>query len=208
MDWLILWTELFLLAFTALLAIQWLLRINEDGESIMNDDNQDDKHNPDKQILKQILAELKIISGLEQQNANGIALLVGVLVRHYPSSFIIKQLRSKPLQGDDPMAVTGIVLGQTGTFQEVPLPAGSVFPAGTTFTWFSDDTLTTLTPSADGTQAAVATSASDTATSFNLTCTSSFTPPGGPAPLVSTVNVPLLPVPVPTPTDMTINQIS
>lgn len=99
------------------------------------------------------------------------------------------------------MAITGIVLGATGTFQEVPSPAGSAFPAGTTFTWTSSDSLTSLTPSGDTTQVAVATSASDPATSFTLTCTSSTG-------VVGTASVPLLPAVVGAPTSITINQLS
>jgi hypothetical protein len=115
--------------------------------------------------------------------------------------FTVSQAPTTTTQGDMTMAITGIVLGATGTFQEQPSPAGSSFPTGTTFTWTSDDTLTTLTPSADTTQVAVATSASDTATSFNLTCTSSTGVTG-------TANVPLLPGQAVGPTGITINQLS
>jgi len=108
--------------------------------------------------------------------------------------------------------ILGITLGNVGTFQEVvTAPAGAAFPAGTTFTWSSSDPLTTLTPSSDTTQVAVATSATDTATSFVLTCTSSFTPPGASAPLSATATVPLnaaTPPPPVTPTSMAINQLS
>ena len=120
-----------------------------------------------------------------------------------PTTIAIQQL-----QGGSTMAITGIVLGATGTFQEVPAPAGSAFPAGTTFTWTSSDSLTTLTPSADTTQVAVATSASDPATSFTLTCTSNFTPPGASAPVSGSTSVPLLPAVVGAPTGITINQLS
>lgn len=113
-----------------------------------------------------------------------------------PTTIAIQQL-----QGGSTMAITGIVLGATGTFQEVPSPAGSAFPAGTTFTWTSGDSLTTLTPSGDTTQVAVATSASDPATSFTLTCTSSTG-------VVGTASVPLLPAVVGAPTSITINQLS
>ena len=107
--------------------------------------------------------------------------------------------------------ILGITLGNVGTFQEVvTAPAGATFPAGTTFTWSSSDSLTTLTPSTDTTQVAVATSTSDTATSFVLTCTSSFTPPGASAPLSATATVPLNPAtpPANTPTAFAINQLS
>lgn len=101
------------------------------------------------------------------------------------------------------MAINGITLGSAGTFAETPTPAGTIFPAGTTFTWTSDDTNVTLTPSADGTSVTAQTVATDTATAFNLTCTSSFTPPGAPSPVAGTVSVPLL---QPTPTGLEISQ--
>jgi hypothetical protein len=121
-----------------------------------------------------------------------------------PTAMTITQL-----QGESNMAITGIVLGATGTLQAVATaPAGAAFPAGTTFTWSSSDTLTTLTPSADTTQVAVATVAGDTATSFTLTCTSNFTPQGATAPLSATATVPLTAPAAPQPTAMGINQLS
>jgi hypothetical protein len=99
--------------------------------------------------------------------------------------------------------------GGTSVFQEVPTPAGSVFPAGTTFTWSVDDTADiSLTPSTDGTQVTAVCVAAPTGTSYNLTCTSSFTPTGATAPLSATLNVPIIPPVVATPTGMTINQLS
>ena len=107
------------------------------------------------------------------------------------------------------MPVTGIVKGATGTFAETPTPAGTVFPVGTTFVWTSDDTLTSLTPSADGTSVAVATSASDPAASFNLTCTTpNFTDPATGQPMTATVNVPLTGGGTGNPTGIAINQLS
>lgn len=111
-------------------------------------------------------------------------------------SFEIKQLGGS-------MAITGIVLGATGTFTETPSPAGGALQSGNVPVWTSDDTLTTLTPSADGTSVAVATSASDTATSFNLTV--SGVASDGTA-ISTSVNVPLLPPAVVPATGFTINQ--
>jgi hypothetical protein len=97
--------------------------------------------------------------------------------------------------------------GGTSVFQEVPTPSGSQFPAGTTFTWTVDDTADiTLTP--NGTQVTVVCVANPTGTSYNLTCTSSFTPPGAPTPISATVNVAIIPATPPTPTGMQINQLS
>jgi hypothetical protein len=112
--------------------------------------------------------------------------------------------------GEDFMPVTGTPAGGTSTFQEVPTPAGTVFPAGTTFVWTVDDTADiSLTPSTDGTQCSTACSATPSATSYNLTCTSNFTPTGATAPVSGTVNVPILPgAATNTPTGVTINQLS
>jgi hypothetical protein len=99
--------------------------------------------------------------------------------------------------------------GGTSVFQEVPTPAGSVFPSGTTFTWTVDDTADiTLTPTSDGTGVTAVCVASPAATSYNLTCTSSYTPPGAPTPISATLNVPITAAPPVTPTGMTINQTS
>lgn len=99
--------------------------------------------------------------------------------------------------------------GGTSVFQEVPTPTGSVFPAGTTFTWTVDDVADiTLAPSADGTQVTATCSATPAGTSYNLTCTSSYTPPGAPTPISATINVAIVPSTPPTPTGMTISQIS
>jgi len=102
-----------------------------------------------------------------------------------------------------------LTIGGTNVFQEVATPAGSVFPAGTTFTWSVDDIAdVTLTPYADGTQVTTTTVASPTATSANLTCQSSYVPPGASTGISFTVNLPFVAPPPPTPTGMTINQLS
>lgn len=145
-------------------------------------------HNHDSEIVE----ELRRIVHIDQHIAEDLDELVRRGVPGKPTSMAIVQITAaRAAQGDHTMAIKGIVLGATGTFQMTPLPTGSVFPSGTTFTWTSDDTLTSLTPSADGTGVAVATTTGDTATSFNLTCTSSFTPPGASAPVSKSVNVPL-----------------
>jgi len=99
------------------------------------------------------------------------------------------------------------VAGTTSNFQEVYTPAGSAPPAGTTQTWTVDVADITLTPSADGTTCQAAVPATETATSYNLTCTSSYTPPGAPTPISATLNVPIVPS-TPAPTGMVISQLS
>ena len=101
------------------------------------------------------------------------------------------------------------VAGSTSNFQEVPTPAGSQFPSGTTFSWTVDDTADiTLAPSTDGTECQATCVATPAGTSYNLTCTSSYTPPGATTPISATVNVPITAAPPVTPTGMTINQVS
>lgn len=73
-------------------------------------------------------------------------------------------------KGASNMAITGVPLGGTGTFTETPTPAGGQLQAGNIPVWTVDDTLVTLTPSADGTSVTCAVDPSDTGTSFNLTC--------------------------------------
>ncbi len=112
------------------------------------------------------------------------------------------------------MAITGTPAGGISTFQSSPsAPPGAVFPAGTTFAYSVDDTADiTLAPNpaapTDPTQVQATCIAAPAATSYNLTCTSSFTPLGASAPLAVTVNVPILAAAVPTPTAMAINQLS
>jgi hypothetical protein len=109
-------------------------------------------------------------------------------------------------QGEEIMATPA---GGTSVFQEIPTPAGTIFPAGTTFTWTVDDTADiSLTPSADGTQVSATCIPNPTGTAYNLTCTSSYTPPGAPTPISATINVPIVQPPPPTPTGMQINQLS
>jgi len=105
------------------------------------------------------------------------------------------------------MSVLGVPLGGQGTFQETPsAPPGAAFPGGTAFTWTADDPSVQLQQSASGTSCIALVPSTDTKTSFNLTCTTNFTPPGAASPLGVTVNVPILPASVPTPTAMEINQ--
>jgi len=112
-------------------------------------------------------------------------------------SFEIKQI------GGSGMAITGIVKGATGTFTETPTPAGGQLQTGNIPVWTSDDPNTSLTPSADGASVNVATSATDAATSFNLTVSGIAS--DGTA-ISSSANVPLLPPAVVPATGFDINQ--
>ena len=102
-----------------------------------------------------------------------------------------------------------ITIGGSNVFQEVPTPAGTIFPAGTTFVWSVDDTAdVSLAPSTDGTQVTTTCVATPTGTSCNLTCQSSYTPPGATTAISATINLPFVAPPPPQPTGMTINQLS
>jgi hypothetical protein len=121
-----------------------------------------------------------------------------------------RALQISQIIGGNSMAIVGIVVGATGTFQESPsAPPGAVEPAGTTRVWSSDDaTNTSLTPSADGTTVAVAVAAtapSGPGAGFNLSVKDTY-PDGNSA--SGTAFVPFLPVPAPEPTALAVNQLS
>lgn len=104
-------------------------------------------------------------------------------------------------------AIQGIIKGSTGVFTGVPVPAGSSITGVPT--WSADDPNVSLTPSADGSSVAVATSTTDTASSFNLT-QNAVSSNGNPI-TSGPVNVPLLPATPPPPvpaTSMDVTQIS
>lgn len=108
--------------------------------------------------------------------------------------FIIKQIGESPMPVQGP--VTGIVVGQTGTFLATPVDASGnavTVPAGTVPTWRSSQAGAVATASADGLTVTVVTDASvDIATTptFELTVTA-IAPNGIPA--TGTVTVPFLP---------------
>jgi len=160
-----------------------------------------------KDHTQEEIDELRRIEHTDEHIEHDLDLLVDAEL-HYPRGVVIQQLSPS---GEFQMAITGTPAGGTSVFQGVPTPAGSVYPVGTTFVWTVDDVADiSFTPSADGTQVSCACSATPTGTSYNLTQTSSFTPPGASAPLSGTANVPILPGtgPTNTPTGITINQLS
>lgn len=132
-----------------------------------------------------------------------------------PTAIVIYQSASRSRRSDQ-MSILGIAPGATGIFNELPLPAGAVFPSGTQFTWSADDTVNvSLTPSSDGTQVAVAAAATiqNGAPGFLLTVKANFTDPvsTNAIELKKTVAVPFnIPTPPPpqVPTDIDISQVS
>jgi hypothetical protein len=101
------------------------------------------------------------------------------------------------------MAITGVPVGGTGTFVAVTAPPGSALQAGSIPVWTVDDTLVSITPSADGFSVNASVGAADTAASFNLTI--SGVSSNGSA--ISTVtNVPILPAAVVPATGFAVNQ--
>lgn len=148
----------------------------------------------EKERLKRIEEKENLILVEERQ-------ILNLLKAHLPTGMVIHQINSRSF-------IVSTPAGGSSVFQEVPTPAGSQFPAGTTFSWTVDDTADiSLAPSTDGTQVTATCVATPTGTSYNLTCTSSFTPPGAPTPVSATINVAII-VGTPTPTGMTINQLS
>jgi hypothetical protein len=97
----------------------------------------------------------------------------------------------------------GVPIGGSGQFKMVGVPTGTQFPSGTNFSWQVDAGDVTLTPSGDSVTASVP--AGSTTTSFVLTCTTDFTPPGGSSPISASATVP---VTVPTPTSGEIVQVA
>lgn len=115
--------------------------------------------------------------------------------------FIITQFN--PDTGEFTMAITGIVAGGVGTFQETPTPPGAVIPAGSIPQWSTSDAAnTSLTPSADGTSVAVAVAAATTITSFVLTVMNQ----DGTFPTPTTI--PVLPPKAPAQTGFAVDQVS
>jgi hypothetical protein len=92
--------------------------------------------------------------------------------------------------------ITGIQAGQSGTFQETPVPSNGALQAGSVPTWTTDNPDVTLTPSADGTTVVAAVAAATTTNTFNLTVSGVSSDPtiGN---ISDTVAVPILPVVVP-----------
>jgi hypothetical protein len=135
--------------------------------------------------------------------------------------------------GKKAMSITGVVPGGPASLFEVdPIINGvagtvSQWPAGTVDSWTDDDPLSAIGPvdvpnkfqvtvaipanDLTGSMAAGGSPAPGTTGSYNLTSSVQLpTPPSGvqPAPIVTTVNVPINIAPVPVPTSSVINQLS
>ncbi len=128
------------------------------------------------------------------------------------------------------MSITGTNVGGTSVFEADAILAGIAdpagFPAGTVDTWTTDDPNAVVGPDSGpdvneaGTLDQVSVSIPSTDTqgsapagspgSYNLTVSVQLPAVGGvtPAPLVATVNVPLIQAPPPVPDSVTINQVS
>jgi len=124
--------------------------------------------------------------------------------RHHIVDFSLVQIN----QGVQ-MAITGVVVGNSGQFQIGFVPATNFIPLSAGPAVSVDDSNVTLGPVDATTFIFTATvAAGDTAASFNLTITG--TNDAGTA-LTHTFNVPILPTPPPPPTsitDFSLNQLS
>jgi hypothetical protein len=132
---------------------------------------------------------------------------------HRPTGAIIRQTkvyhRYFNQEGEEIMSTPA---GGTSTFQFSYTPTGSIPPAGTTVSWSVDDTADiSLAPNpvapTDTTQVQATCVASPAQTSYNLTATSTYTPPGAPTPISATLNVAIIVTP-PLPTGGLITQTS
>jgi hypothetical protein len=113
------------------------------------------------------------------------------------------------------MSITGINVGGSGTFEADPIPDTSVFPAGTVDTWTADDPSIVITPNDPtdpvDTRVVVSVPAGSTLTTFNLSVSVQMPPDSSgntPAPLTTSVAVPVIAAPPPPPTGVSINQIA
>jgi hypothetical protein len=117
-------------------------------------------------------------------------------LREHIVGFTLSQLR-----GDTFMAISGVVVGATGTFQISFVPATNFIPLPTPPVVSVDDANVTLGPVDPTAFTFTATVAStDTAASFNLTVAG--TNDQGTA-LTHSFNIPILPTPPPPPTSIT-----
>lgn len=126
------------------------------------------------------------------------------LLRHLVKSELPIALRIHQ-RGEE--MITGVQVGGNGTFKESFVPANAALPPGATIviTWTVDDKLVTLAPSADGTSVVATVDPADTATTFNLTATGNSA--ALPSPITSgPVSVPILPLPPPLPTALSVDQ--
>jgi hypothetical protein len=161
------------------------------------------EHDDDDQELKRKLAEIVANENVIISEADLILQLAHKILDrlNQQTGFTISQLK-----GTNIMPITGIVAGATGVFQETPTPPGAVIPVGTIPQWSTSDTVNTaLTPSADGTQCAVAVAATATISTFNLSVANQD------GSFLTTVAVPVLPAPPPPPpaqTGFQIDQLS
>lgn len=152
-------SSLLLIAFILCVVILVLV-LRRPGSETMNDDRDLKRKLEEIEAkINQLIAEDDLILELEHKILSRL---------NQQTGFRVDQIK-----GNHIMPITGIVVGQSGVFQETPTPPGAVIPAGSIPVWTTSDTTNTaLTPSADGTQVAVAVSASaPVGGSFVLTVT-------------------------------------
>jgi hypothetical protein len=118
------------------------------------------------------------------------------------TDFVLYQIK-----GDTAMAITGVVVGTTETFQIGFVPSTNFIPLPTPPTVATDDTLVILSPVDLSFQFEAAVDPSDTATTFNVTV--SGTNDQGAA-VMHTFSIPILPTPPPPAvsiTDFSLDQV-
>jgi len=141
--------------------------------------------------LRRIAAALEELVFLEREE-----------LREHVIGFTLSQV-----SGDDLMAISGVVVGQSGTFQIGFVPSTNFIPLPSPPTVSVDDTNVTLGALGSDNRFTATVASTDTASSFNITIAG--TNDVGTA-LTHSFSIPILPAPPPPPTsitDFTLDQV-
>jgi hypothetical protein len=160
-----------------------------------------------------VLASRSELRDIRSDQKDQDALLNEILDTLAPVStgFDLTQINGGSMASKAKGVLTGVQVGASGTFQESPLPVGSLgLQTGTVPTYSVDDPLVTLSASPDGdpTKVVAAVAATDTGASFNMTVSGTNTT--GTA-ISSVFNIAILPGTTPPPvvsTGFDLNQLS
>jgi hypothetical protein len=152
--------------------------------------------------LHNILNQLQTLN----TTANNSLVVQGKILGILDAVFEVRDFQLFQFEGDKIMAITGVPVGGTGTFQISFLPPNGV-PLSSGPTVAADDPLVTLSAVDSSFQFTASVGAGDTGTSFNVTVSGvdGATPPVA---LSHVFNVPILPSPTPQITDFGLDQIS
>jgi hypothetical protein len=152
--------------------------------------------------LHNILNQLKLLTGIATDSLAVEEKILAIL----DQVFEVRDFELFQFQGDQIMAITGVQVGGTGTFQISFVPPNGV-PLSSGPTVAADDPLVTLSAVDSNSQFTASVGAGDTGTSFNITVSgmNGATPPVA---LSHVFNVPILAAPPLQITDFGLDQIS